>query len=119
MFQLLSLRIEDDPQLTKWLKQKNYLSQYITNEIITLLGNDLLREILRNICEAAWFSIQADKTTDISNHEQLSMSIRWVSKTWEIHEDFIGLVHVPNITSPMLTSAIKDVLIRCFTSNTV
>ena len=31
----------------------------------------------------------------------------------EIHEDFIGLVHVPNITSPMLTSAIKDVLIHC------
>ena len=30
----------------------------------------------------------------------------------EILEDFIGLVHVPNITSPMLTSAIKDVLIH-------
>ena len=81
LFQLLSLRIEDDPQLAKWLKEKNYLSHDITNEIITLLGNEILREILRDIREASWFSIQADETTDISNHEQLSMSIRWVSET--------------------------------------
>ena len=42
--------------------------------------------------EAKWFSILADETTDLSNHEQLLISIRWVSDTYEVNEDFIGLV---------------------------
>ena len=37
------------------------------------------------------------------------MSIRWVN---EVCEDFIGLVHVPRITSNVITEAIKDVLLR-------
>ena len=30
-----------------------------------------------------------------------------------IHEDFIGIVHVPDTTAATLTAIIKDVLIRC------
>jgi len=74
-----------------------------------LLGNDVLQQLLNCIREA----VLADETADISNQEQLSLSIRWVSKSYEINEDFIGLVHVPNITASVLTEAIKDVLIRC------
>ena len=109
LFQLLSLRIEVDPRLAKWLKEKNYLSHDITNEIITLLGNNLLREILRNIREATWFSIQAETFQIMSSYQCPFAGLA----RHEIHEDFIRLVHVPNITSSMLTSAIKDVLIRC------
>ena len=110
LVQLLSLRSEDDPKLTSFLKQQRYLSHEIINEII---GNAVLRQILSNIHEAMWYSVLADETTDISNQEQLSLSIRWVSKTHEVHEDFIGLVHVPNITASVLVLAIKDVLVRC------
>lgn len=76
----------------------------ISNEI-TLLGNGLLRELLSRIWEATWFAILADESADISNNEQLSISIRWVNKAYEVSEDFIGLLHV--------TVAIKDVLLRC------
>ena len=113
LFQLLFLRGEDDPPLRRWLQQQQYMSHGITNEIIMLLGNVVLRQLLNCIREATWFAVLADETADISNQEQLSLSIRWVSKSYEINEDFIGLVHVPNITASVLTEAIKDVLIHC------
>ena len=113
LFHLLSLRGEDDPPLKKWLQQQQYMSHDVSNEIITLLGNALLQELLSRIREGTWFAILADETTDISNNEQLSVSIRWVNKLYEVGEDFIGLVHVPSITASVLTVAIKDILLRC------
>ena len=32
---------------------------------------------------------------------------------YEVHEVFIGMVHVPSATSSSLTAAIKDVLVHC------
>ena len=43
LIQLLCLRSDDSPQLAKWLKNQQYLSPEIINELITLMGNDLLR----------------------------------------------------------------------------
>ena len=60
-----------------------------------------------------WFAIMADEMRDISNDEQLAIVIRWVDMNYEIHEDLIGMVHVPATNSATLTAAIKDVLIRC------
>ena len=113
LMQLLRLRGEDCPLLSKWIQKQQYLSPEIINELIKLMGNELLRQLLTRIREATWFSILADETTDIANDEQLSLSIRWVTKDYEIHEDFIGLVHVPRITSNVISAAIKDILIRC------
>ena len=89
------------------------MSHDIINEIITIFGKELLRQLLDNIRKATWFAILADETTDITNCEQLSISIRWVTENYVIHEDFIGLVHVPRLTSSVLTEALKDILIWC------
>ena len=35
---------------------------------------------------------------------KVSLSICWVDERYEIHEDFIGFVHVPDITANTLTS---------------
>ena len=113
LYQLLKLRCEDCPELSGWLKKHQYMSHDIINELITLMGKAILRDLLVNIREANWFAILADETRDVSNHEQLSLSIRWVDKSYLIHEDFIGLVHVLQTTADSLTAAIKDVLIRC------
>ena len=113
LVQLLHLRSSDCPNLSKWLKNQHYMSHDIINKLITLLGNALLQQILIKIHAASWFAILADETTDVANHEQLSMSIRWVNEFYEINEDFIGLVQVPSTTSSTITTVIKDVLIRC------
>ena len=89
------------------------MSRDIISELITLLGNALLRQILIKIHAAFWIAILADETEDVTHYEQLSMSIRWVNEFYEINEDFIGLVHVPSTTSSTITTVIKDVLIRC------
>ena len=113
LYQLLTLRSEDCPPLSSWLQNQQYMSPVIINEMIKLMGNELLRQLLVRIRESTWFAILADETADIANHEQPSCSIRWVTKDYDIHEDFIGLVYVPRITSEVITSAIKDILIRC------
>lgn len=78
------------------------------------MGNTLLRQILRQINESTpWYASMANKRADVTNKEQLSLFICWVASDYNIHEDFIGLVHVPCITADAITSAIKDILIRC------
>ena len=94
-------------------EKHQHMSHQVVNEIITLMGNTVLHKLLSNIREACWFTIIADETHDISNHDQLAIAIRWVGSTYDIHEYFIGLVHVPSSTSATLTVAIKDILIRC------
>ena len=37
----------------------------------------------------------------------------WFGSTYDIHEDFIGVVHVLSTTSAILTVSIKDILIWC------
>ena len=53
--QLLILRTEDIPDLSSWLADGNYLSHYIVNELITLIGNQLFRTLLENIRETRYF----------------------------------------------------------------
>ena len=86
------------------------MSHDIISELITLLGNALLRQILIKIHAAFWIAILADETEDVTHYEQLSMSIRWVNEFYEINEDFIGLVHVPSTTSSTITTVIKTSL---------
>ena len=67
----------------------------IINKLIKLMGNELLRQLLVHIHEATWFSILADETMDVANHEQLLPTTRSVRNTYEVNEDFTGLVYVP------------------------
>ena len=60
-----------------------------------------------------WYSIIADEATDVSHHEQLSLSIRWVDKNIKVHEDTLGLFQLPNTKSDTVFHVIKDILIRC------
>ena len=64
--QLLILRTEDVPDRSSWLAGGNYLSNYIVNELIALMGNQLFRILLEDIREAGYFSIMADETRNLS-----------------------------------------------------
>ena len=71
-----------------------------------------MRQLLVTIREATWYAVLADETADIA-HKQLSNSICWVDKDYNVNKDFIGLMHVPRITSDVLTNAIKDIFVQC------
>ena len=53
-----------------------------------------------------------DKTTDVSNREQVVVCIRWVSDDFDVQEDFIGLSQVDKIDANTLVAVIKDVFLR-------
>ena len=108
--QLLKLRGKDVPSLPEWIEKKNdeYLSHDAQNEVISIMANQLQRELLRDI-GTSFFSLIADEYTDISNNEQLVICLRWVDQNLEAHEDFLGFYHIPNIAANTITSVIKPV----------
>ena len=56
-----------------------YTSKTIQNELISICGDLIRREILQRIRKVGFFSIIADEATDVANDEQLSISIRFVN----------------------------------------
>ncbi len=54
-YQLLLLQTSDSPQLATWIKKRDYISPAIVNEIITLCGNTVLRQLLGDIQAAKYF----------------------------------------------------------------
>ena len=57
---------------------------------------------------SAWFSIIADEATDVVSSEQLNLTIRWVSNSYEVHEDPVGLFRVPDTTAETLFTVINS-----------
>ncbi|XP_029448223.1 zinc finger MYM-type protein 1-like isoform X2 [Rhinatrema bivittatum] len=113
LYQLMQLRSEDCPDLSHWLSVKKYMSRDIINELIHLFAMDIIRRLLSKVHEAAFYAILADKTRDIANREQLVTLFRWVDENYTVHEDFIGLVDLPNTDDSTIYSVLNDVLIRC------
>ncbi len=59
------------------------------------MADRVLREILSEIRSARFYAVQADEASDVSNNKQMYIAIRWVDKEYNISEQLIGLVHVP------------------------
>ena len=77
--QLLILRQGDVPELKQWLHNKQYMPPTIINELITLLGHQVLKSLISDIKQQQWYSIIGNEVTDITNKEQFNISIRYVS----------------------------------------
>ena len=114
LIQLLILaRDSADNDVREWLKDNKYMSHDIVNEQITIMGHAILRTLLKNIKTSKWFSVIVDEATDVVNREQMNLSIRWVNDEYDISEDPVGLVCLPNTTADTLTKVLKDLLLRC------
>ena len=117
LYQLLLLQSKDSPQLASWLKKREYISPSIVNEMITLCGNTILRQLLNDILSAQYFSLIVDEATDIAHNEQVCIAFRWVDSSYNVQETALGLVQLPDTKAHTkaltIFSAMKDVLIRC------
>ena len=82
IYQLLLLQSKDLPRMKQWLHQKEYISSVIINEMVTLMGQTILKEVITNIRDTLWYSLIADEATDVSRTEQLSVIIWWVDKAY-------------------------------------
>ena len=61
----------------------------------------------------SFFSIMADKGTDISNLEKLSFCARTVDDDLNVNEDFLGFYEIDNIKCETVVKIIKDILMMC------
>lgn len=75
------------------------MADIVSRQVVTSLDN-------------SFSSILCDEYTDVSNKEQLTLCVRWIDKELEAHEDFLGLVNIPNIRADTIEAVIKDVFIR-------
>ena len=56
------------------------------------------------------FSLMYDECTDVSSKQQLSMCVRWIDDSLNLHEGFLGFYELPNMARDTIASAIKDYL---------
>ena len=89
---------KEDIALQKWITDSRYHILWAMKSV--------LRQILNNVKEARWFAVIADETRDISNSEQLCISIRWVCSDYTIYKDVIGLMQAPKTDAETLKMAI-------------
>ena len=111
---LLLLRSIDNTTILSMLDKKTdkYTSPIIQNEMLKIMGLQVLREIAGSIQKAKYFSLMADEVTDVSNREQVAICIRWVDIDFQPHEEFIGLKKANTIAGVKLVVILKDSLLR-------
>ena len=86
--QLLYLRSNDYPDILDWMKKKTdkYTCHDIQNECLQIMALNIVRQLSRDIRSSSCYTIMADECTDISNHEQFTICIRWIGDDLKDHE---------------------------------
>ena len=116
LHQLLQVWSKDNDAVKNRLQENQFTSHQFVNELLELLGLAALRRVLNRIKECngpAWFSIIADEATDVNQTEQVNLSILWDNDAYEVHEDPVGLIRVPDTKAETRFKVIKDVLVQC------
>ena len=108
------MRAEDDPNFQEWLHKKTnrFTSSAIQNEILEDMAILIPWPMVKNIKKSSYYSIMADKTTDIINKEQFVICIRWVDNDLNANEDLIGLHELSVTNEEVLAFILKDVVLR-------
>ena len=100
------------------MEEKKYMSNDIVAEMEKMLVLTARRQILRLINGKQFFAIIADESADISKTEQISISFRTASETYDVKEEFIGIMPCKEgLTADALLSYITDIFIRCGVNN--
>ena len=112
--QLLHLLAIKQPELINWMQQKTskYTSAQIQNELLSIMGSSVVRDIAAKIQNAKHFCIMADEVTDASNKEQVVVCFRTVDEEFVCSEDFVGVYVVETTKSDTIVHILKDTLIR-------
>lgn len=95
----------------------HYLSWRSQNEFIELCGQHVQNTILEERLQSIYFSIICDATPDISNVEQNTLLLRYVSndvngKGWIINERFIEFIDFAKKTGKEIANMIEGALQR-------
>ena len=91
-------------------KNATYLSAQTQNEMINIIGNQMIKKsLVEEIQEAKYFTILADEAAS-HNQEQIALCIRFVDKNQDIREEFIKFEALERITAYHIASSINNSL---------
>ena len=104
---ILSVLAKENSVLCDHLENAPCISKYtspdIQNEIIFFSAKQILNGIIDNCKRSVIYALIADESTDVTNKEQISICIRFVSKKEDgkhfIHEEFLTFVHADKGTN--------------------
>lgn len=116
---LVELIAEFDPflqeHIVKCQSQQNkilsYLSKTVYEEIIEIMGKQVLREIVNDINEedTKYYSVIADSTPDLAHTDQLAIIVRYCMKG-KIYERFLSFLPIHSHTGLSLFNTLKSFL---------
>ena len=89
-------------------KNATYLSPSSQNEIITCMADCIREDIISDVKNAKYFSIMADACHDLSDKEQMSIVLRYLSPDHSVNKRFLGFVH---LTEGMAGQNITDAIL--------
>jgi len=102
--------------LRRFLKKEggqHYLSNTIQNKLLSSMSKLISDSIISSINFSKYFAIIVDSTSDISNQEQLTIVVRFVSfknNQFKIHEHFLGFIKESSKTG----AAIANAFCKCY-----
>lgn len=119
---ILELIAQFDPFLKSHLEKRgnqgrgkiSYLSSTICDEVIAIMGNEVLNRIVHEIQEAKYFSISVDSTPDVSHIDQLTIVMRYVRVSdGEVVERFLTFIAISSHTGAALATTVLNFLNQC------
>ena len=90
-------------------KNAMYASQIAATEFIEALGTWVEESLLTHLHQSPFYSIMADKCTDVSTIEELSLFCRWI-ENGEPTEYFIDLLSMKRTDAEGIYSALVECL---------
>jgi hypothetical protein len=116
--ELLNLIEEESPAFketrSKLSKKCQYNSAETQNELLSIIASQIQSRIVEEAKSNKYFSILADETSDITNVEQLSIVIRYVTNDLndgpKIRERFLGFIPLERTNSETIFLALTNKL---------
>ena len=109
---VLQHHLEHGPQ------NAQYTSPRTQNEIISICRSLIVRKIIEKVQDNELYSIICDESTDVSNKEQMSFSVRFVADN-QINEAFLGFFELDEgTTGRAIASAVETALATCHLDGT-
>ena len=87
----------------------SYLSSTICDEFITIMGEYVLKQIVKELKSAKYFSATVDSTPDISHVDQLTCVVRYVLPDGPV-ERFVSFLNMHNHTGQELATVLLHFL---------
>lgn len=93
----------------------SYLSSTICEEVIKIMGNQVMAVIIKVLQQSRYFSLSIDSTPDISHIDQLTTIVKYVRMSdGKVVERFLTFIPIESHTGEALASTVLNFLEKCW-----